>query len=208
MGMLLTMNAKALERKETILQAATDLFSQSGYRNTDVQLIADQLGIGKGTIYRYFPSKEELFFAAVDRAMEKMEEYVRGKIHNEQNDVTRIKRAIQSYIGFFRKHPEFIELFVQERSEFRCRDVSSYLAHRAKRDGEWLALFQRLYDKGKVRCANFEWIVDFISNFLYGIMFTKIFQVDQMKVLERSEECLDMLLYGIFIRTDSEIVQK
>jgi AcrR family transcriptional regulator len=108
---------KALERRESILQAATDLFYQSGYRNTDVQQIADRTAVGKGTIYRYFVSKEDLFFASVDRAMQKMEEYVREKIHDEEDDIARIKLAIQSYIEFFRKHPECIELFVQERSE-------------------------------------------------------------------------------------------
>ena len=194
---------KPLKRRETILQAATDLFYQSGYRSTDVQQIADRIAVGKGTIYRYFVSKEDLFFAAVDRAMLKMEEYVREKIKDEKDDVTRIKLAIQSYIKFFRNHPEFIELFVQERAEFRLRDVSSYLAHRAKRDTEWVQMFQRLYAQGKIRCSNFDRIIDFITNLLYGIMFTKVFQVDQKAIFERSNECLDMILYGILVPIDA-----
>jgi AcrR family transcriptional regulator len=193
------MKEKSLERKEAILQAATDLFYQTGYRNTDVQQIADRISVGKGTIYRYFVSKEDLFFAAVDRAMQKLEEYVRGKIKDEKDDIARIKLAIKSYIAFFRNHPEFTELFVQERAEFRLRDVSSYLAHRAKRDAEWVSMFQRLYAQGKVRCKNFDWIVDFITNLLYGIVFTKVFQLEQKALLDRSPECLDMLLYGILM---------
>jgi AcrR family transcriptional regulator len=198
------MKPKALERKESILQAATELFYQSGYRNTDVQQIADQIAVGKGTIYRYFVSKEDLFFAAVDRAMLKMEEFVHDKIKSEKDDISRIKLAIQSYVGFFRKHPEFIELFVQERAEFRLRDVSSYLAHRAKRDGEWAACFQRLFVEGKVRYQKFDLICDFISNFLYGIMFTKVFQLDNTALLHRSEEGLDMVLYGILVQNNNQ----
>ena len=57
-------------RREEILDAAARLFARHGYPETDTQLLADELGVGKGTLYRYFASKEELFFAAVDRAME------------------------------------------------------------------------------------------------------------------------------------------
>jgi AcrR family transcriptional regulator len=46
-------------RREEILAAATRIFAQLGYRNTDVQIVADQLKVGKGTVYRYFPSKRE-----------------------------------------------------------------------------------------------------------------------------------------------------
>jgi AcrR family transcriptional regulator len=197
------MNERVLERKESILKEATNLFHLLGYKNTDVQQIADALGIGKGTIYRNFPTKEDLFLAAVDRAMLRLEEYVKSQIQPVREDVDRIKMAIKSYIAFFRQHPEFTELFIQERAEFPERDMSSYLSHRAKRDPDWICIFKRLHAQGKVRCANFDWIVDFITNLLYGAMFTKVFQVDQIKVLERADVCLDMLLYGVFVSEGS-----
>ena len=42
--------------------AAALVFAQHGYGNTDVQFVADALHMGKGTVYRYFPSKEALVF--------------------------------------------------------------------------------------------------------------------------------------------------
>src|SRR6478672_6237677 len=59
-------------RCEAILDAATEAFAQSGYRCTDLQDVADLLGVGKGTLYRYFPTKQALFQAAVDRVMTRM----------------------------------------------------------------------------------------------------------------------------------------
>ena len=49
-------------RREEILDAAASLFAQHGYRSTDMEYVAAALGIAKGTIYRYFTSKEELFW--------------------------------------------------------------------------------------------------------------------------------------------------
>ncbi|MGA2259581.1 MAG: helix-turn-helix domain-containing protein, partial [Thermoguttaceae bacterium] len=52
-------------RQEEILEKAVLLFAAHGYADTDTQFLANQLQVGKGTLYRYFPSKEELFLAAV-----------------------------------------------------------------------------------------------------------------------------------------------
>ena len=46
-------------RHEAILVAAARLFARHGYAGLDLQVLADEIGIGKGTIYRYFASKRE-----------------------------------------------------------------------------------------------------------------------------------------------------
>lgn len=179
-----------------ILEAATAFFAEDGYRSTDVQHIADRLGLGKGTIYRYFPTKEELFFASVDRAMARMEEYIHKQIEGVTDDVARMREAIRAYIAFYKKNPQFTELFVQERAEFRKRDVSTYLVHRAKQDGEWRAIFQRLFDQGKMRVANFDYVIEYITNGLYGIMFTSAFAQEGFDP-SRTDEALNLLLFGV-----------
>ncbi len=58
------------EQKEAkrllIIEAAARVFAQKGYAGAVVSDIAVQAGIGKGTIYEYFESKEELFFAVYE----------------------------------------------------------------------------------------------------------------------------------------------
>lgn len=48
-------------KKQLILEVALSSFSQKGYYSTSVQEIASQCGISKGSLYKYFSSKEELF---------------------------------------------------------------------------------------------------------------------------------------------------
>jgi AcrR family transcriptional regulator len=52
--------------RERIIQAAIESFSQTGFDRTKMDDIADRLGLGKGTIYLYFKSKEDLFIAISD----------------------------------------------------------------------------------------------------------------------------------------------
>jgi AcrR family transcriptional regulator len=49
-----------VDKRDAILAAALELFAERGFHGTAVPLVADKAGVGAGTIYRYFPSKESL----------------------------------------------------------------------------------------------------------------------------------------------------
>lgn len=53
-------------KKHRIIQAAVLVFAQKGYSSATVADIALQAEIGKGTLYAYFDSKEDLFFAVFE----------------------------------------------------------------------------------------------------------------------------------------------
>lgn len=56
-------------RPAEIIQAALQLFVEKGFTSTKLDEVAQQAGVTKGTLYLYFPSKEELFKAVVREAM-------------------------------------------------------------------------------------------------------------------------------------------
>lgn len=53
---------------EQLLAAATDVFATEGYTGSSVNRLAQQVGVGVGTIYSYFDDKADLFLACVRRA--------------------------------------------------------------------------------------------------------------------------------------------
>ena len=56
-----------MSKKEDILQTATRLFSQKGYRNTAMAELAKLTGVAEGTIFYHFKTKEELFLAILEK---------------------------------------------------------------------------------------------------------------------------------------------
>jgi AcrR family transcriptional regulator len=56
---------KAQQKIAAISQAALDLFLQQGYAATSMDAVAAQAGVTKQTVYRYYPSKDKLFAAAM-----------------------------------------------------------------------------------------------------------------------------------------------
>ncbi|MDO9026766.1 MAG: helix-turn-helix domain-containing protein, partial [bacterium] len=57
-------------KRQEILKAAATVFAKRGFQKTLMDDIAGQAGIGKGTIYRYFSSKDDLYFSILDQAVE------------------------------------------------------------------------------------------------------------------------------------------
>ncbi|MEW5723675.1 MAG: TetR/AcrR family transcriptional regulator [Thermodesulfobacteriota bacterium] len=62
------------QKKELILHAAAQVFSQKGYAGALMADVAAKAGLGKGTLYEYFDSKEDLFVAACEWMIQSMAE--------------------------------------------------------------------------------------------------------------------------------------
>ncbi len=57
--------------RDRILRAAAHEFAQVGYEQANITLIVERAGIGKGTVYLYFPSKRDLFLAMLQAIAER-----------------------------------------------------------------------------------------------------------------------------------------
>lgn len=186
-------------RRREILEVATRQFAQHGYAATDVQVVADELSVGKGTVYRYFPSKEELFLAAVDQGMQQLKMAIDQATAPAKTDIERVELGVAAYLKYFDEHPQVIELVIQERSNFRDRTRPTYFVHRDANIGPWNELFRHMIDEGLVRDVPVDRITDVISNLLYGTIFTNHFAGRNKPLAGQCEDVLDMLFHGLLI---------
>lgn len=184
-------------RQEEILDAAARLFARVGYPSTDMQVLADELGVGKGTVYRYFPSKEKLFLAAVDRGMRRLRDQVNAEAEKASDPLEQVERAIRSYLAFFDTNPDIVELLIQERAEFKDRKKPTYFEHRDANIGPWLDLFRGLIAAGRMRVAPPEEFTETISDLLYGTIFTNHFAGRRASLEVQARRILDTLFLGI-----------
>ena len=74
---------KNFEIESKILQVAYKFFIEKGYKNTTMDEIAQELGISKKTLYKYFPGKLELLAAAFDMLTTKLSIKVNALLDNE-----------------------------------------------------------------------------------------------------------------------------
>jgi AcrR family transcriptional regulator len=191
-----------IRREAEILDEATKLFAEFGYSGADTQTLADRLGVGKGTIYRYFSSKRELFLAAADRLMHQLHESIRVAVKEIDDPIDRMFHGINAYLSYFKLRPEFVELMIQERAYFKDREKHTYFEHREKFSREWEEDFTGLVKTGRIRNIPFEKFHNVIGDLLYGTMFTNYFARRKRDTAEQAKDIYEMLLYGLL--NDSE----
>jgi AcrR family transcriptional regulator len=75
------------EAKSRILEAANKVFAEKGYHEATMDDIAKRLGVSKGAIYLYFPSKEDLFEAMCKTVPQAFKEILYSSFGDEANPV-------------------------------------------------------------------------------------------------------------------------
>jgi AcrR family transcriptional regulator len=184
-------------RREEILDQAAKTFAEHGYPRTDVQWIADAVGVSKGTIYRYFASKEKLFLAAVERGVIRFHEHVMASRKGIEDTLELIRVSVISYLEFFKSNPQLVELFIQERAEFKGERRPIYFEHKDARRAPWQVLIHELIEQGKIRPMPVDRVLDVLGDVLYGTMFTNHFAGRDKPFEAQAENILDVFFKGI-----------
>jgi AcrR family transcriptional regulator len=193
------------KRRQTIVETAARLFAQEGFSGCDMERVAVAAGVAKGTLYLYFPGKQELFFACVDWGMSWMQRSVREAAESGGNSdpFERIARGIREYLAFFEAHPEYVELLIQERAIFRDRKRPTYFEYRAANVGYWKEQWRQLIAAGRIRAdLPVERIADTIGSLLYGTMFTNRFAGRSVSLDEQYEALLEVVFRGLLSDSD------
>jgi AcrR family transcriptional regulator len=98
------------ETRAAILQCAAEVFSQREFHEVLTDEIALRLGIGKGTIYRYFESKEDLYFAAITSGLESMNDAVTAVFQEDAPLELSIERLVRTMLEYFWNRRDFFLL--------------------------------------------------------------------------------------------------
>ena len=186
----------AARRREEILAAAVCRFAGAGFPKADLDQIAADIGCAKGTLYRYFASKDDLFRAAVDRVMQGLLDALTPP-EGMDDPLDQIEHAVRAFLGYFEASPESVELLIQERAEFREREHPTYEDYRQASRERWKRLFEGLMRDGRVRRMPADRVVDLIGDLLYGTIFTNYFACRKPSLEEQAGEILAVLFHGL-----------
>jgi len=100
-------------RREAILDAAQEIFESVGYVNASMAEIAAKAEFGVGTIYQFFPGKQELISEVIARGIDR---YVAG-VGRIMADRRPWKEQLEAYIRYnlswVEEHPEFHRLIYE-----------------------------------------------------------------------------------------------
>jgi AcrR family transcriptional regulator len=86
--------------KDSILDATDRLLARFGYRKMTVEDIAAEAGIGKGTIYLHFSSKEEVVLSHIDRIVDRLKERLKEIAASDNSAAERLRLMLLTRVLF------------------------------------------------------------------------------------------------------------
>jgi AcrR family transcriptional regulator len=107
-----------LAHREEILSAAEKVFAAKGFFPTTMSDIAREAEFGTGTLYKYFKSKEDLYFTLIDEKVEEINHLVKAELSQKTLAVERIKKVLGLQFEFFEQNRDFLRIYISERNRF------------------------------------------------------------------------------------------
>lgn len=102
-------------KKEQILLAAVEMFLDRDYYQVTITDIAEQAGVGKGTVYEYFPSKEDLFKASFSYCADTYLQLFRQHLSTGASVRQTMHDLIAAHLELLRENRQRLYLLFNER---------------------------------------------------------------------------------------------
>ncbi|MCK5161913.1 MAG: TetR/AcrR family transcriptional regulator [Candidatus Aureabacteria bacterium] len=184
-------------RQKQILDVAARVFSKKGFASTQVDEIADLAGLGKGTVYRYFKDKKNLFLSVVDRGIESLKDLVLETMTKEKEPLDKIKKATETYLRFFEEHSNLIGILIHEQSEFQKRIQKRYFDRYYEHINKMEDVFRQGIAKGQIKKMDVRGAVAILTNMLNGLVYMWQIEGRKYPLMEKFPMLLKIFFTGI-----------
>lgn len=190
------------------------LFSQKGYAATNVVQIAEDAGIGKGTIYEYYETKADIFVAAMCEWMDQFEDQLAGYIDGIDDPVERLGAYAKMNMDLVDPiDPGNARLFMEFLQQSMLVDGALYNRHHLMKEmhsGQLKIVVDILLDgisKGVFRpgiARDAEKIALNLMAYLDGISLHAILSDNYFKIKDQIEYYLENLFKSILMNSDTK----
>jgi len=92
------------ETRERLVKAAVEEFAREGYERANINRITQAAGVATGTLYNYFPSKNEMMLAILSEIGTAHCAFIAEQIRQEDDFILRVERLFEAGFDFVREN--------------------------------------------------------------------------------------------------------
>jgi len=194
---------KKSARKDRIFSAAVDLFNKQGFSNTSMQDIAEKASLAVGTLYNYFPSKNDLL---LDIMQEEMEITITGddalfNVNLQNHDA---KDIIKSLLRKIFNVPLLINKESMKEIFIAIFSTDEHMKKGMILDIELMKAFQKLLERfQKNNMINPELNSYNATKIFYSILLVQMMmylfdpEFDNEKLFDNTDDIIDLIFQGM-----------
>jgi len=187
------------ERRHKILSAATELFGESPYDLVQMRDVAARAEVGKPTLYRYFPSKEELFLEVFKSGLDRLDAEIATILKDADQPGRSLERLLQALLGALGGQVAALRMLTDDqshvmgrwRSEFRRRRQPFVMAART--------ILERGIARGEFRPVD----LDAVPSMLIAIVRGGLIGNDRLPRERFGLAMIDLVVHALATKTQS-----
>ncbi len=131
--------------RDSLLDATDRLLARSGYKKMTIEDLAKEVGIGKGSVYLHFTSKEEIALSHIDRIVERMKANLEDIAASSTDAEKRLRKMILERVLF---RFDSVQHYTQSLNEMLSQLRAKLLERRKRHFESEARLFKSVIDDG------------------------------------------------------------
>ncbi|MBA3357127.1 MAG: TetR/AcrR family transcriptional regulator [Pyrinomonadaceae bacterium] len=193
--------------REGILNATERLLARYGYRKMTVEDIAREVGVGKGTIYLHFSSKEEIVLSHVDRIVDRLKERLHAIAQSNATAAIRLRLMLLTRVLF---RFDSIQHYTQSLNDLLAALRPGLLARRAHYFDDEAQILADVLNQGR-DAGEFEfgdalstaYALLHATNALLPYSLSTIELGEREEVKEKTDAVADLILHGLLLKPNA-----
>lgn len=194
------------EKRERIIEGAMEEFAEYGYEGASTNRIVKAVGISKGSLFNYFPTKDDLWLYLAEHALDIVIPRLKEKMQNLPVDVlVRLKAMTSASIDVYIEHPLYYRFFMGVLDEGAVHLRQELI----RRNAAKIAMLDFLQGADTSRFRIDKESTALLIKWLFAGIKQELFEMESMRkdvlafkeaFLERVEKVLEALRDGIYIK--------
>lgn len=196
------LGAPALTKRDVILASAQYIFSEHGFRQSEVQLISNQTGISKATIYKLFGSKDNLLLEMVKELFNHLGMLALREVASPKPALQRLMAIAQAFLRFGEENRELCLLILRDGGHCLSEIGPNYQSRMAHFLPAVEPLFEAARKEGALGNVTTDVIIDGILSCLLGHFQTWLMLYNaQGSLVEKGMRDVHFLIKGFAAHT-------
>jgi AcrR family transcriptional regulator len=185
------------ERRQKILSAAAELFGANPYDSVQMRDVAARAEVGKPTLYRYFPSKEELFLEVFKSGLDRLDSEVAAILKDREQPIRSLERLLEALLNALGGQVAALRMLTDDQSAVMRRWRNEFRRRRRPFVEAARTILEQGIASGEFRSVD----LDAVPSMLIGLVRGGLIGTDRLPRERFAAAMIDLVVHALSART-------
>ena len=184
------------ERRQKILASAAELFGANPYDSVQMRDVAARAEVGKPTLYRYFPSKEELFLEVFKSGLDRLDSEVATILKDREQPIRSLERLLEALLNALGGQVAALRMLTDDQSAVMRRWRNEFRRRRRPFVEAARTILEQGIASGEFRSVD----LDAVPSMLIGLVRGGLIGTDRLPRERFAAAMIDLVVHALSVR--------